>query len=301
MRTSRDDFVDRIVEIERLNTALHAEGFEKESLVLMHGQRGIGKTQLLARFLRICRANNISITYIDLPGKDYLGIIDKIEEDLGPRGFESLEQTYTDVILRAQVIRGQAALDNLAQPNSPTAQSTTAGFTFNGAVTADTQNFINGNVTYKNPQITNIFNIELGEPQQVKKLSERKITQSFYECLRTITQEHTIAILLDHWEDTNEPLKIWLHDHLLSWVSELSLKKALVVLCREALPQELENQTGILSLGIPEFPREVALEYWRKNDLPEAAFEELTSEIYSIPRILALEVDRRKQILKISR
>ena len=300
MRTSRDDFVDRIVEIEKLHAALHAEGFEKDSLVLMHGQSGIGKTQLLARFLRICRSNNINITYIDLPGNEYLSVIDKIEEDLGPRGFEGLEQTYTDVILRAQVIRSQAALDNLAQTNSPVAKSTNTGFTFNEAVTAETQTFINNNVTYKNPQITNIYNIELGEPQQVKKLSERKITQSFYECLRTITQEHTIAILLDHWEDANEPLKIWLQDHLLTWASELSLKKALVVLCRESLPQELENQTGILALGLPEFPREVALEYWLKNGLPAAAFEELTSEIYSIPRILALEVDRRKQLLKVS-
>src|SRR5512147_3138419 len=119
MPTVRRDFVDRTDEIAQLDLVLNAEGIEKDSLVLLHGQQGIGKTQLLAKYLRLCNFNNIRIAYIDLSTKDYLGLIDETIEGLGKDGFESLEQTYDEVLNRFQLkniqpiaVKAQAPLED---------------------------------------------------------------------------------------------------------------------------------------------------------------------------------------------
>src|SRR6266498_4024334 len=159
MPTVRDDFVDRTNEIELLNSALHDQSLEKDSIVFVYGQSSIGRTQLLARFLRICRFNDISIVYVDLPDKDYLGLIDKIEEELGPDGFQTLESAYDDVILRSQMVRGQVSLPGLHEQQLTNQDTSTQGFVFHKEVSAETQYFVNGSVTFKNPKITNVYNL----------------------------------------------------------------------------------------------------------------------------------------------
>src|SRR6266508_5313692 len=74
-------FVNRVNEIEQLNTVLNSEGAEKDSFVLVHGQRGIGKTQLLAKYLRDCNFKEIRVSHVDLEDlitKGYLGLIESI-------------------------------------------------------------------------------------------------------------------------------------------------------------------------------------------------------------------------------
>jgi Cdc6-like AAA superfamily ATPase len=286
-------FVDRTDEIDRLNGALLSESPEKDSFVLVYGRPGIGKTQLLAKYLRECNYKSIRIAHVDLQDvitKGYLGLIEAIVEGLGNDGFESLDETFDDILIRSPIERSAAFVEQM--PAQAAGQG--SGFVFNQPVTAQTQTFIHGNVTYNNPKIENIYNIHLAEPEQVAELIQGKITRAFRNCLQNIAREQLVVILLDHWETTSGLVKLWLDAHLLRWTAELNLRRAIVVVAREDLPPELENQVGILPVAILPFPREVALEFWKKNGLTEEGFNSVAAEIYSIPGILSLEVGKQR-------
>src|SRR3989304_1427279 len=98
-------FVNRTSEIGQLNLALNSEGPQRDSFILVYGQPGIGKTQLLAKYLRDCNYDNIRIAYVDLQDlitKGYLGLIETIVEGLGNNGFEELDETVDDILIRSQ-------------------------------------------------------------------------------------------------------------------------------------------------------------------------------------------------------
>lgn len=302
MLTITKYFVDRTVEIERLDSALHSEGLEKELLVLVYGQQGIGKTQLLAKYLRLGNSNRLRIAYVDLRDRDYLGLIDEIVEGLGKTGFDDLDETYDKILAQSLVGVEQTAINRLRKQlgayESISAPGQSVGINFMGPVTGETQNFINGPVTINNPKIEVIYQNDLGEPKKVQELNQRKITQAFQSSLRNLAAEQPIVLLLDHWEHASDPLKIWLNNHLLKWASQFQLKKALIVLSCEFLLKELEDQAGILPLPIAPFTRETAVEFWVKNELPLEDFDTLAAEVYNMPRILALEVGKRRLMLE---
>jgi hypothetical protein len=56
----------------------------------------------------------------------------------------------------------------------------------------------------------------------------------------------------------------------------------------------MEDMQGILPLAIPPFSREIALEFWKKNGLPEEEFSAIGSQIFSIPSVLQVEVGKRR-------
>ena len=286
-------FVDRTDEIEQLDAALKSESPEKDSFVLIHGRPGIGKSQLLAKYLRECNHQGIRIAHVDLEElttKGYLGLIEAIVEGLGNNGFESLDETYDEILIRSPIEQGIA----FAQQMPVQAAGQTQGFVFNQPVTAHQQTFVHGDVTYHNPKIENIYNIHFAEPETVTDLIQSRITRTFRSCLQTIAREQLVVILLDHWETTSDLIKSWLDDHLLKWTAELTLRKAIVAVARKELPPELEDQVGILPMAILPFSREVALEFWKKNGLEEELFASIASEIYSIPGILSLEVGSQR-------
>lgn len=293
MPTVRKDFVNRTDEITQLDLVLTMQGLEKDSLVLLHGMSGIGKTQLLARYLRLCNYNNIRIAYVDLSERGYLGLIDEVIEGLGGEGFEDLDKVYDEVLSRFQIKQAEMA----ATATSVPLVHPGAGMVFNQPVSGEQQIFVNGNANFNNPKITQIFNFQLAEPLKVQDQNQKKITQTFCDCLRTIARTQSIVLLLDHWDEASDPLKFWLEDHLIEWTTHFTLKKALVVVARENMPADMQNQMGILSLALLPFKREIALELWMKNGLAEETFDTLGPEIYGVPNLLALKIacERRKQ------
>jgi hypothetical protein len=298
MLTLTRHFVNRTQEIDRLKSALNSEGPEKDLMALVYGRPGIGKTQFLAKYLLLGRHTDMRTAYVDLQGRDYLGLISEIIEGLGKRGFEEMETTYDAIRDRSRIGVTRSAIENLQEKlqvsQSVPVSEQAAGISFMGSVTGRDQYFVNGPMTITEPKIENIFNINLNEPERVKELNQERITLAFQSCLSAIAREQPIVLLLDHWENANDPLRNWLNDHLLKWASQFVLRKALVVLTRESLPDELVDQTGILPLAMPPFSREVALEFWKKNDLPAEDFDTIPEEIYSVPRILALEVGKQR-------
>lgn len=295
MLTLRRDFIDREEEIRNLQEKLHEEGGSKDSLVLVHGQTGIGKTQLFAKFLRLCNENEIRVAYADLSAQDYLGLIDDIEMGLGPDGFEELEQVYEDVVIRAQVEKGRLMVDRLEQEWQSAPDTRQAGaLHINAPVNADHVAFAGRDVVYKNAKISNVYNIMVGDTEDAQRLNKKKITQAFRSCIREISRQQTIAILLDHWEEAQDPLRDWIREHLVEPATQFAMKKALIVLCRDELTEDMDNQTGIFPLALPLFSREVALNYWCSRGLSPEDFSSLGLEIYSLPRLLSLEVERQK-------
>lgn len=290
-------FVNRSREIEQLNAALQSGGSDKDSCVQVYGQRGIGKTQLLAKYMRECNYREIRTSHTDLEDlitKGYLGLIESIVEGLGDEGFEDLDKTFDDIIIRSQIERSRIPVDNAAGILAAIPVMQGPAFTFQGAVTGQNQTFITGDVTYHNAKIENIYHFHLAEPEQVAALIQSRITRSFRSCLQNIAREDLVVILLDHWDKASDPLQRWLDAHLLTWATDFTLKKALVVVARETLPSQLESQLGILPLAVPPFNRDVALEFWKKNGLAEEEFNSIGAEIYSIPFLLTLEVGRRR-------
>ena len=301
-------FVNRNSEIDRLNAALHSNGAEKDSFVVVYGEQGIGKTQLLAKYLRECNDRNVRIAYVDLENmvtKGYLGLIDAIVEGLGGDGFEDLDKTYEEILFRfdfeqSRSLAAQTQDQLRARTGERVTSSSGPGMVFDAPLSADQMIFINGQVDFKDTRINYIFNFDQAEPAQVAELNQRRITRVFGDCLRNITTQQLVIILLDQWDKGSDPIKTWLDDYLLRWATELTLKRALIVVSREALPLELENQMGIVPLAIPPFSREIALEFWKKNGLAEEEFRAIGAEKYSMPGILSLEVGkwRVRQIKK---
>ena len=297
MRTVTAYFVDRVGEIDQLNAALNSEGSTRDSFVVLHGQRGIGKTQLLAKYLRDCNGKEIRVSHVDLEDlitKGYLGLIEAIIEDLGNDGFEALDELFDNILIKSQIEQGRAVLEGAAVAFPGQGLGQAQSFTFNAPVTGQAQTFVTGDVTYHNAKIENIYHIHLAEPEQVADLIQNRITRAFRSCLQNISREQLVVILLDQWDKAGDLLQKWLNDHLISWATELTLKKALIVMSSESLPPEVEHQLGILPLAISPFTREFALEFWRKNGLPEEAFHGIGMEVYSIPGILALEVGKHR-------
>jgi hypothetical protein len=290
-------FVDRLLEVEQLNASLHAEGPEKDSCIMVYGQQGIGKTQLLAKYLLDCNGLEVRVSHVDLSAlvtKGYLGLIEALIEGLGSDGFEKLDETFDTILLKSRVERSQAILENAAAALPVTGSEGGQGITFVGPVMGQNQIFVNGNVSYRDNKIDNIFQIHLFEPEEMEELIQRRITRSFRECLQKITREQPVIILLDHWDNTNDLLRKWLEEHLLNWATDRTLRKVLVVLAFEALPQQFESRLGFMPMILSPFSREVALEFWCKNGLAESDFETIGPEIYSIPAILALEVGKQR-------
>jgi len=300
MLTVRRDFVNRTSEIQKLQSILIAEGIDKDSFILLHGRQGLGKTQLLARYLRLCNSDNICIAYVDLPNKDYLGLIDEIEEGLGKKGFEPLDIVYDDILSQFKIedrpVDAKGIQAQMQPAPSGEASGQAPGIVFNQPVSGENQFFVSGNLVFNNPKITQIFNLQLNESEWVQGFNQKKITNAFHDCLHGIAQERPYVILLDHWEGATDPLKNWLKAHLFEWAAELYLRKALVVLAREDMPEEYKNQMGILELAVQPFDRQAALEFWLKNGLKVEIFNTLGIDIYSIPGILAIEIDKQHLI-----
>src|SRR4026207_353860 len=94
MLTTTRFFVNRIEEIDQLNLLLGSEAPEKDFLVLMYGQHGIGKTEVLVKYLTlVSQRDNLRIAYVDLRNRDYMGLIEEMVEGLGKTGFEDLYKT----------------------------------------------------------------------------------------------------------------------------------------------------------------------------------------------------------------
>jgi hypothetical protein len=302
MLTLRRDFIDRVDQIQHLCEELHAEGAAKDPLVLAYGPAGIGKTQLFAKFLIDCNQHDIRVAYVDLTDKGYLGFIDDVEMGLGSDGFEELEQVLEDVMMRSPIEQGRLIAKRFDHEWEPVPDAREpAALSINAPINADHLNFAGRDVVYNNARISNVFNIIVGDPIEAQRLIEKKITQAFRTCLRQIARGQIIAILLDHWEEAQDPLRNWITEHLIGPATQFAMKKALVVLCRDDLPQEMEEQTGILPLPIPFFTREVALQYWVSHGLPQEKFDDLGPEVYSLPRLLAIEVDRQRLLRKAGR
>lgn len=295
MLTVRRDFVNRTDEISTLNRVLASQAGDRDAVVLVHGQRGIGKTQLLGKYLRESIASRLRIAYVDLPPyKYYLGVIDEIVEGLGRQGFELLDQTYDDLLRRFQAETSGALAAAQGAGDAAAPQGTqSGGIAFHGSVTAQTQQFYAA--TFKDSKVTQIFNFQINEAKEVKQLIETRITRAFSDCLREIAQGQALIILLDHWEGAKGPVRKWLSENLLAWAVEPRLRMAMLVLALENVPAEYDNTMGIQPLAVPPFSRVAALEFWKRNELAEDDFNSLQAEVYSIPSMLAMEVDTRKE------
>ena len=297
MLTTTRFFVNRIEEIDQLNLLLGSEAPEKDFLVLMYGQHGIGKTEVLVKYLTlVSQRDNLRIAYVDLRNRDYMGLIEEMVEGLGKTGFEDLYKTLDAIFSQLQV--DQLALERLREQlhlGGPPSLTEGSGITFNeGASAGRDMYFVNGPANFVDSRFEYIINIDSREPEKVEEFHQNRITLAFQSCLMSITQTQPVVLLLDHWDDANDYLKIWLNDHLLKWASQWKLKKALLVLCQIALPESMEDMQGILPLAIPPFSREIALEFWKKNGLPEEEFSAIGSQIFSIPSVLQVEVGKRR-------
>ena len=284
-------FVDRIPEIEHLTAALYAQGTDKDSCVLVHGQSGIGKTQLLAKYLYECNDQEVRTGHVDLGAlttKGYLGLIEAMMEGLGNDGFEKLDETF-DTILKTRIERSAAPMEKAAAGQPDRGRD----MVFNAPITGQAVTFVSGDVNYHGSNINNIYQIHLLEPQEMEELIQKRITRTFRDCLQKIAREQSLVILVDHWDAGSDLLKRWLEEHLLSWAANRALKKILVVVASECMPEQFEARLGFRPLALSQFSREVALEFWTKNGLAEADFEALGLEVFGLPSRLKLEVGKR--------
>src|SRR5688572_19768629 len=204
-------FVNRLDEIGRFSLALNSEASEKDFLILMYGQHGIGKSELLLKYLAIASdVDNLRIAYADLSDRDYLGLIEEIVEGLGKTGFEDLDETFDAILSTSQL--NQSALARLPEQlhvdRSALVLNEGVGINFNDPVSAGRDMyFVNGPVSLVGPKFEYVFNINSREPEKAEELNQNRITLAFQSCLVAIARTQPIVLLLDHWDNATDYLK----------------------------------------------------------------------------------------------
>jgi hypothetical protein len=107
------EFVDRDAEMSRFSRML--DGGER-SIMFISGAGGFGKSSLLARMIHDCALRNLQkseITWTETQNHDYLGIMRKIRDDIGPQhfsGFTNLVNQFTDPSIRITVAANVSSL-----------------------------------------------------------------------------------------------------------------------------------------------------------------------------------------------
>lgn len=111
------EFVDRDAEMKRFCDMFECSG---KAIMFISGEGGYGKSSLLARMIHECAAKHLrksEITWTETQNHDYLGIMRKIRDDVGPQyfqGFTTLVNQFTDPSVRITIAANTANI-NVAQ------------------------------------------------------------------------------------------------------------------------------------------------------------------------------------------
>lgn len=252
------EFVDRSAEMRLFMEILDVGD---PPVMVVTGGGGLGKSSLLARMIHECALRDLrrsEIVWTETRNHDYLDIMRRVRDDLGPRPFN----VFTDLVNYYTV--PQYRLVVAVEGNVRVAE---------GAEFVDTSTGDIAGVIIKDSMIS-IPRSDLAVPEDEKRerLTDAFIA-AFADVLRAQPREKPIVLFLDATEKMTSETRKWVWGELLQAMSDGRLVNLRVVLCgREGLPDDLSLELRRIVEEAPLRPLELehVEEYLEKRGIDAA-------------------------------
>ena len=286
------EFVDRDAELGRFCTML--DGGDKPIMVVW-GEAGIGKTSLLARMMHECavrRLRKSEVIWKDHNPPDYMAIMRKIRDDVGPEYFNA----FTELVQYYTTGKDDTTVAKALGVNAP--QSVAQGATFEHSSVGD----IAGTII-KDSMIV-VFCSDLAIPESERR---HNLTDRFIQGLAQAVREQPIVVFMDAVEKMSLDTEKWVWEELFDRVMQLSSPNIKFVLCgRKPPPADRDwnmfiETAGLLPLGSTDIVKYLANRRISLDDrgLTAVAFTILNSS-KGVPIKVAEQVDALEQMMRSS-
>lgn len=293
-----EDFVNRDLALTALWSMVRLE--TEHRILVIHGRDGIGKTSLLKQFREECQREKTAcglLNFAELLDQSYLGVTLDLEEQLGPKGFEHLDQVIaeTSELGPWAVVGAESVVPELARSVVEPAIASGRG----GGVDFYDQTTVYGDVVGGH-QI-NLIRMSRSEDPRTQRLIRTRVTDALRDCLIAFSAARPVVILLDSWHEALEDTRRWLQDHLLSWIVREELPQVVVAITCKEVP-DLER----LPRGAPQFrlrglSRDAVELYWvKKRRLPSDEVDDVIKYTGGIPIGMVVMAELRALSLEAS-
>jgi hypothetical protein len=209
-------------------------------------------------------------------------VINEIRNNLGSAGFEPVSEAIMDLNPLKRMADHKLSPPHMEQlKDILTAIPEGAGgqINFRGDTKID-KSQVAGNA------ILNFINY-YGD-QRDQDGNEDEISLVLRDCLFEVSQNRRLVFILDHWENANDELQIWLKHYLLAWCLDQPDFNAFAVIGCENLPIWYEERFDVEQIEIKEFTDDIVRIYWievRKLS-PESLYQQDSVNLHN-PTILA--------------
>jgi hypothetical protein len=291
-----EDFVNRELALAALRSMVRLE--TEQRILVIHGRDGMGKTCLLKHFREECLKENTACClfhFAEPSERSYWGIIHSIEEQLGPKRFEHLEQVIAETselgswsVAAAESVRHELGASTL---DRAVAGGRSGGADFHGPTT------VYGDVVGRDQ----IILMSRSEDPRTQRLIQAHVTAALRDCLTTLSAARPTVILLDSWHEAPEDTRRWLQDHLLSWIVRGELPRAVAAITCKEVPSLDRLPHRAPQFHLQGLPRQAVELYWvEKRHLPSDEVDDVMKYTGGIPNGMIVMAEGRALSLEAS-
>jgi len=277
------EFVNRDDEIRAFCNILEAG----DPLILaLWGGGGLGKSSLLARMIHECalrRLRKAEVIWTDTRNHDYLAIMRKIRDDVGPSFFNK----FTGLINYFTVPQYKL---NIKVDNVQSIEVAK-----NAQIEGSTVGDIAGVIIKDSMLVIPRSDMAVPEPERLARL-----TDSFVECFTVaLSSGPPLVVFFDSVEKMTQDTRKWVWSELLGGVRDGRLQNVRFVLCgREEPPQDLDRDLQLIleEVELKPLALDHIIEYLEKRGVDENLCEDLAMMLMgptqANPLRIANEVDK---------
>lgn len=269
-------FVDRTTELKTFCELLETKS---KPIMAVCGDKGLGKTSLLARMIKECARRNFrksEVVWTDIRNHDYLAIMRKIRDDVGAEYFQefsSLANYFTDPIHNLKIaFQGSSSVAEHSQFTNSTVRDI-------------------ANVIIKDSML--MMRTDIGVMANERMI---RLTDQFIADLAKVTENAPLVVFFDAIEKMTEQTRMWVWEELIQAVADGRLSNICFVLCgRKKLEYDeemkaliVEQELGPLSSAdIEDYLEKRGVEKHRCHDVAETLHVSTSGN----PRQVAVCVD----------
>lgn len=195
-------------------------------IMLLEAPADMGKTWVLHNMMHYCVQNTIPVVSVNFRNRypyDYLNLIRRARDQIGPQYFEILNRTIDDVTqLTVNLHAGGAS-----RGGGLTVQDIHQGSSVDLSVGRD---YVAGN-QYNNPQFFVRADRDID-----RRVAELKINDAFFTALKQVLFQTPVAFLFDSFEAAPPEAEAWLREYLLLRMGERQLDGVVVIIAGQKVP-----------------------------------------------------------------
>lgn len=228
------------------------QGETPKRIMMIEAGGGLGKSWTVEFMRAECQRRGIPNTEIDFADSvvyDYLAMLRRARDGLGPAAFNQFTQALNEVT--QPTVRIETGTANTNAINNLLGQ----GNTFSGS-NVNVGEVVAGNVIKDNSFVINADNAV------VRQALQDRLTLAFFECLTALADQGPLCFFFDTYDKVTVEAEAWLMGHLLPRVRDGLIQNVVVVIAGRSVPK-LDNQWDrmIARTGLDLFSEPYVKEY----------------------------------------